>query len=480
MDYQHLATLQKVHSAWRLLQARHAPLIISFLYREFIVPGIRTLSQSEMESKLKDELFRLRETLGPEAFPEKESAYLNDWTHQEKGWLRKFYPDGEDEAHFDLTPATEKVILWLESLSSRGFVGTESRLKTVFDLLRQMVSGSDSDAESRIAELERQRRELDQKIARLRSGEVDLLDDAALKDRFQQMQMLARSLLGDFREVDHNFRQLDRKVREQIATWDGNKGELLATVFGDRDAIEDTDQGRSFRAFWEFIMSSARQEEFSEMINKVLAMDAIRELKPDARLKRVHFDWLMAGETTQRTVAKLSQQLRRFLEDQVFLENRRIIKIFQQIEARAVKIRDTLPTSKDFLEIDDPGNILINLPMEKPLYKPPMKPVLESMIQLGDGSSIDTAVLFDQINVDKTVLRGNIRKLLQAESQVTLQAVVEHFPLQHGLSELIAYLVVAGTDKKAVFDETTTECINWRDATEVTRSARIPRIIFSR
>jgi hypothetical protein len=33
-------------------------------------------------------------------------------------------------------------------------------------------------------------------------------------------------------------------------------------------------------------------------------------------LKRVHYDWLEAGEHTQRTVALLSQELRRFLDDQ--------------------------------------------------------------------------------------------------------------------------------------------------------------------
>jgi hypothetical protein len=40
------------------------------------------------------------------------------------------------------------------------------------------------------------------------------LDDTALKDRFQQSLQLARELLTDFREVEHNFRTLDRRVRE--------------------------------------------------------------------------------------------------------------------------------------------------------------------------------------------------------------------------------------------------------------------------
>jgi hypothetical protein len=45
--------------------------------------------------------------------------------------LRKFYPSGSDEPHFDLTPSTEKAITWLASLIERAFVGTESRLLTL-------------------------------------------------------------------------------------------------------------------------------------------------------------------------------------------------------------------------------------------------------------------------------------------------------------------------------------------------------------
>ena len=79
--------------------------------------------------------------------------YLNEWTANERGWLRKHYPPGSDEAHFELTPATERTIAWLASLAKRPFVGTESRLLTLFDLLRQMSEGSEADPQARIREL---------------------------------------------------------------------------------------------------------------------------------------------------------------------------------------------------------------------------------------------------------------------------------------------------------------------------------------
>lgn len=73
-------------------------------------------------------------------------------------------------------------------------------------------------------------------------------------------------------------------------------------------------------------MSEARQEELEALLAKVLALDAVRELKPDRRIGPVRYDWIAAGESTQATVARLSSELRRYLDDKVWLENRRIMQ----------------------------------------------------------------------------------------------------------------------------------------------------------
>src|SRR6056297_177822 len=137
-DYTTLDLLRSNHPAWRLLRAQHAPLVASFLQRVFIVPNERVMAQADLVEALEDELFALRQQLGSDAFSGSAQNYLNEWADNDKGWLRKFYPTGTDEPHFDLTPATEKALAWLESLTERSFVGTESRLLTLFDLLRQM------------------------------------------------------------------------------------------------------------------------------------------------------------------------------------------------------------------------------------------------------------------------------------------------------------------------------------------------------
>ena len=177
LDYATLTNLRKNHPAWRLLLADHAPLIATFLQQVFIAPNVRLISQADLVSRLEDQLFQLRETLGEGAFPKTAIQYLDDWAQNDKGWMRKFYPVDSDEPHFDLTPATGKVIGWLESLTQRAFVGTESRLMTVFELLKQIAEGSETDPQLRIAELEKRKAEIEDEISRIHRGDLDILDE---------------------------------------------------------------------------------------------------------------------------------------------------------------------------------------------------------------------------------------------------------------------------------------------------------------
>ncbi|WP_299069841.1 DUF3375 domain-containing protein [Accumulibacter sp.] len=483
LDYATLELLRQSHPAWRLLRSEHAPLVASFLQRVFIVPNVRVITQADLAEALEDELFVLRDRLGAEAFPKSALDYLNDWAANDKGWLRKFYAQASDEPHFDLMPATEKAIAWLGTLAERSFVGTESRLLTLFELLKQMSEGSETDPEARIAELHRRRDEIDAEIARVLSGDLPLLDDSALRDRFQQFVAMARELLADFREVEHNFRRLDRRVRERIALWEGAKGALLEEIMGERDAISDSDQGKSFRAFWDFLMSSRRQDELTALLERVLTLPAVAELRPDARTRRVHYDWLEAGEHTQRTVAQLSQQLRRFLDDQAWLENRRIMDILHGIEAKALALRET-PPAGEVMSIADTA-AAIELPMERPLYSPPIKPSIADLaLESADDDEVDAAVLFSQVVVDRAQLVRHIRQALQERSQVSLRELCETRPLEHGLAELVAYLQLAGDSFKSVVDEGVNELIVWGgmtpDGQPYARQARLPRVIFVR
>jgi hypothetical protein len=478
VDYRSLQSLRRANPAWKLMLADHAPMILSFLHKTFVQPNLRTMSQSELASKLADYLYALRELAGEDTYPKRADQYLDEWASDEKGWLRKYYPPGDDEAHYDLTPPTERVIDWISGFQQRQFVTAESRLMMVFELLRQIIEGTEVDPKTRIAELERKKVAIEREIRQIRKGDLPLLDATQVKDRFLQMEATARGLLVDFRQVEQNFRTLDRAVRERVATFEGSKGMLLEEIFSQRDAIASSDQGKSFRAFWDFLMSPARQEELTALLEAAFELEAVLDLAPDRRLRRIHYDWLAAGEVAQRTVARLSEQLRRYLDDQAWLENRRIMQLIRGVEQSALAVRAE-PPQGTFIELDEAAPV-IELAMERPLYSPPFKPRVAQQDVADGDESIAADALFNQVYVDKTLLLARIRQALQTRDQVSLADLVSAWPLEQGLAELVAYMSLAADDDAAVIDDSRKQTLWWTDKNGAQRQATLPLVVFGR
>lgn len=476
MDFDELDFLRRNDPAWRLLRADNAPLILGFLRKVFVDDNVRSISAAELVARLDDELYALNERLGEAAFPKAAKAYLDDWAAPVNGWLRKYYPAGSDDVHFDATSAVEKALAWVDSLRARSFVGTESRLNTIFELLRQMAYGAETDPDVRLAELHRRRSEIDRDINRVAGGDFAVLDDSAQRDRYQQFAATASELLADFREVEANFRGLDRTLRARIAGWQGSKGELLDEVVGNRNTIADSDQGRSFQAFYDFLLSHERQIELTDLLEKVQSLDAVGE--PDPRMRHIHYDWLDAAERTQATVRLLSEQLRRFLDDQVWLENRRVMDILHSIESSALTLREH-PAPDLTSELDGTAPAVV-LPMERPLYTPKEKVPLDSAGIAAADEDVDASVLFEQVYVDRERLCGIVRRELRERSQVGLSEVLARRPLEQGMAELVGYLSLGDPAFQVVFDETTREQVRWLDDTGVERVATVPRVTFIR
>lgn len=476
MEFEYLKQLRLSHPAWRLLAADNAPMICGFLHWAFIKPNRRSQPQSELVAKLEDYLFHLREAYGPNVFPKGPQAYLDDWASPGSGYLRKYYPQSGGEPEWDLTPSTEKAIGWLGTLKDRPFVGTESRLLTVFNLLRSLFQESETDPALKIQELERRRADLDRELEAVRMGGRNLqgLSSTQIRERFFEIQETARSLLVDFRQVEANFRELDRSTREKIAFTESTKAEMLEEIFGEEDAISASDQGRSFNAFWQFLMSPERQEELHGMLSRLVNMPAVGELDPDPLLERFRFNLLAAGEKVQRTSAQLVEQLRHFLESRAWMENRRIAELVKAIERKAGELKAEAP-GDPFGSI--PGvKAGVELPFTRTLFAPSRALSLQDEPE-GEGSSeTDVKPLFDRPFVDPAELRERIEGLLRGQTQIALKDVLEAFPLEHGMAELVTYLHLATQEDWAIIDEERMQSVSLGDG----RTATLPMVIFPR
>ncbi|MGH3563581.1 MAG: DUF3375 domain-containing protein [Mycobacterium sp.] len=479
MDYPAIDALRERHPAWRLLRAGNATLILSFLGAFFVEGNRGGCPAGEVAAALGDHLHALNAEVADEnfeeRFPKEPRAYLEDWAATDAGYLRRYYPPGDDDVHYEVTPAFEKAYGWVTALQGRSFVGTESRLHTVVELLRQIVHGTEVQAELRLAELRRRRDEIDAEIAAVQSGVVTMLGETAVRDRYQQLSATARELLADFREVEENFRLLDRAAREKIAAWDGSKGELLAELVGSRSQITGSDQGRSFGSFYEFLLSESRQAELEALLAKVSTLGAV---DADPRIRGIYHDWSEAADRAQRTVRQISEQLRRFLDDQVWLENRRVLDLVRAVEVTALELRACPPPFG--LEVDQPG-IEIALPFERPLYQPPAAVAVESQIHQA-AEEVDTELLFTQTFIDQARLTDFIHAVLPEGSSALLSDVVAVHPIEHGAAEIVGYLALGDDDVTVEMDTGGETILDYADPADpaVTKRARLPEVTVRR
>lgn len=478
MDFYAINSLRENHAGWSLLRAQNAPLALTFFMAAFTGPNQRNLGRQQLIDVLDDVLFGLRDGEGENRFPRQSSEYLDDWAGDERQWLRKYYVQGEDEPHYDLTPATEDVVRWVENLRGRDFVATQSRLTSIFAVLKQLVQQSETDPEVRLAELQRQRDGIDAEMQRIRDGNIRVMTGPEALDHLQQLTSLAKDLLSDFREVEQNFRKLDRQVREQIATWDGTQGELLQAIFDNQQDISSSLQGRTFQGFWDYLMSPQLRTELQDLLQRATQIEALARTDSLHAVANLHQDWLPAVEQTQSTVRQLSQQMRRLLDDKVFLENKRIMQLIRSVESGALATREE-PPSGVFMAIEAPS-VDVVLPFERPLYEPSRKVMVDDAVLAADDADVDAGALFSQFFVDKERLQGNIDAVLAETDQATLADITAVHPLTRGLAEVVAYYQLATESDWATIDPDKSQRLAWTLPDGSIREATIDQIIFGR
>ena len=184
------------------------------------------------------------------------------------------------------------------------------------------------------------------------------------------------------------------------------------------------------------------------------------------------------GEVAQRTVARLSEQLRRYLDDQIWIENRRILQLIRELEQLAIPLRGRMPDGP-FMELDEAAPS-VDLSMDRPLFRPPLRTTLAEHIVMEGSQDLPADALFEQIYVDKLRLTAHIRRMLQTRNQLSLAELVEDAPLEHGLAELVAYLSLAAESDAAIIDDGHKQTLSWTDENGNMRRATLPLVIFSR
>ena len=490
MDYPLVERLLKDAPAIELLRRdKYAPLIISFLSQSFQGDEPRSVI---LHSDLLLELTHFLEQHwnkdlvleeGTTVFEQHKATarqYLREWS--DARYLRQYpNPDGHDV--LELTPDSMLVIRWVEELQPQPFVGTESRFQNIMDRMEELVSKSETDPEKRKEALRLQIAELQLELDNIEASDLQFIrgsyTQAQIWERYLELTKDAKELLSDFRQVEQNFRSVAEELYTRQLEAFESRGRLLGVALDASEAMESSPQGKSFRAFWTYLRQrKPGKQSLEEMAEGLFALMQEHALEAkDGFLQDMKRYLAQAGEQVLKSNRAMVERLRRTLSEEAMAERQRLHEELDQLKHLALLVTDAPPETEEFYFLETTAEV--SLPMDRPLGKPKEHArrfnTPQALVQSPEGMALGH--LFDEEYVDAKKLRQQIDKLLNEQQSVSLSTVLEHFPLQQGLGEVLAYFSLASHDEQAMIWE--------KKPIEVVlpgkgKSITVPEIIYGR
>jgi hypothetical protein len=484
MTFESINQQFKTERSLLLLRAKNAPFIISFLQTVFADTNTMTLSNSELRSKLegymeelsyeeKDEELDAATLFDDFAF--RSTQYIDKWSNS--GYLRKYPSDDGEDLH-ELTPDTIKVLKWLEDLVPREYIGTNSRFKDIFFKLQKLVEQTNEDPEARIEELQKKKWEIENEINLIRLGKKpSVFDEIEIKEQFYDLNKMARELLADFSEVEQNFEQIRKDIQRKYTERDITKGTLLVFALDALDDIDQKPQGKSFKAFWEFLMNEKRQQEFTgltERLYQILAENKI-DYNNDKFLRNLKRYLHVSGRKVIDANKKLSEKISRVLSEKNLLERRRAIELIGEIRQMAFDRIDAKIKEEQFITIEVEPAINLFDRWQPGEERDTATAVLFPDNTTDEGEVVDFTALFDQFTIDKKKLQQRIDQILESKDQTTLKEIIDAFGIENGLSEVVGYFSLATEGSHHIIIENANEPILVGD-----RWVNVPMIIYTK
>ncbi len=468
----------------RVLRSRNPALVLCFLHEAFKADHYApVLTNERLVAGLADFL----ETWGAAddetdlssvvaSYDDKAVRLIKDWVRE--GYLTLYTNDTGDDLH-SLTPDMETVLDWVASLmQKRSLIGTESRFLDIVQKLRELVQNTSEDWRVKVAELETQKQAIEEQIRQLTlSQTVQTFADYQVQERFQEVNVVARSLLRDFREVEDRFQQLYRSISHKHTSADQTKGGLLGFALDALDELRQTAEGRSFEGFYQHLTDPNQKAELDELIRRVFALLTERGLIPDDTfIRKIKFYLHTEGQKVNDSFYMLAKKLQKIIAEKNIRDRRKSLTLTNEIRALAVAAMDNPPTGEVFLELDGRAEYLSSDPTVS-LQERDLR-ITPRALSVADNEGVDSGfdALVNQQIIDKSVLLAHIKYMLRSQSQVTLRQVVDEFGLTYGLSELMAYGSLAAASSKHLINDKQRD----RYSLPNNRQTEFPEVIFCR
>jgi len=265
MDFNTISVLHKTDPSLVALRKDWIPLAISFLHLAFKHKHEVLLPQDIFREQLDVYIDNINAMLSSDnQFKHDADYYIDRWSREDDLIRIRAKDDGYI---IQLSPHGERLIGWFEEMQSRSMVGTESRLLNILSMLDDVVARSTEDIEVRLQQLYERREQIEAEIAQIQETQhVDSLNDVQIRERLDHISNTAGQLLRDFSLVEERFRDMARTIQQAQLNPDLRRGEILGTALDADEQLETSDEGQSFRAFYQLLTHPEQRDKFDSLV----------------------------------------------------------------------------------------------------------------------------------------------------------------------------------------------------------------------
>ena len=459
---EYIQTLIDTNRGLKLLHARNANMIIAFLYQVF-----GDLDETSMEQDrflaLLENYFGANDIASADLDLQEQNdlgldnkvkakAAVNAWC--QKGYLLRSYNESVQEI-ITLSAGVGRLFRYLEDIdnSTKGIVGADSRFSSIIHQINELEEKTTEDPRERIQALKAKQQALQDEILAIEErGVAPTFSQVQIQERIEELERQCKALLSDFRQLKDNNHSLFLQIcKKQLEATD-SRGDILQYTMEGQSAISSSPQGQSFDAFWGYL---TLEEEENTLYQQIKALER--------RIEDLDFDWDFTflkgledrlyeeGRSVNEENHMLSSRLRRILLRYASGEYQQMQELSREVKAMCAAL-GKMPKGL-WLEAD--GKLSLDSTFSRPLVLPPVK-MRHSVTnyeeqEVAAGNSLDQ--VFAGQSISSTTLREHIDILRKQYPTFSLATVVERFPLQYGLEELLKYLTMVmrmDTDQKSI------------------------------
>lgn len=458
----HYLGARQQHPAWRLLVSPRAPLMLGCLTALF---ETHSKEGSIAEADALQALSQMLLDFANQA----EFAVDVDNPQQQAGrelreWIKRGLVIERGHRLYE-TDALNRAVQFIDSLDNSFMTSTASRLSVVQEQIHQLETGLDSNPANRASELRSRIARLEQELADVEAGKIEVLDEAQAVEAIRDLYMLASGLSADFRRVEDSWRAADQALRHSMIREGVHRGDVVDQLLDGQDALLNTAEGRVFSGFLQQLRQTSELDQMSRRVRTILQHPAAAKALNRNQMNDLR--WLrmkLTGESklVMQARARSEQDVRNFIKSGLAAEHHRVGALLNQVLAEALEL-DWQQASLRRNEAAFPplGMALGNVPLAQRLrYKEPG----DDADTTPDFSPTETAL--DQLDDEfwnafagldrEKMIADTLATLAQAGRPLSLAELAAQLPMTYDLETLSLWIGMAREAGVPLRDETET------------------------